>query len=239
MQGLNYFYKDYYFDKYCNNIGVLPMKSILEEIIKESVKKSAVVEGIREEIDSYKHLVYHRAEPGMDNGYYILCRHPEELRLELERGGQDVSHDPKAWDYYNEQEAEFTPGAQFGTFECYDILDTKTNKKMNAKSYKNKKKALGRVETANIAHGTPRYKLQTVKLTEAVDMAFTPQYKARAEKEWSKIAGEPVTVEGQSIDGPLYAFGSELACLRLYHKMMGKGRTAYSKNRDSWYYCNK
>lgn len=217
------------------------MNSILEEIMKDiNAKKAALVEGLREEISSYKRLVFHSSEPGMDNGYYILCKHPEDLVMELERGGQDVTHDPKAWDYYNAQEAEFNPGAQFGTFEeCYDILDTKTNKKMNAKSYKNKKKALGRVESANIAHGTPRY---TLKINEAytnLDPAteVSPDQLSRLQDKWSLMAGEPVKIKVPSgSNGPIYAFGSESACKQLLSKLkIGQVNLA----KDKWYYCNK
>lgn len=52
--------------------------------------------------------------------------------------------------------------------------------------------------------------------------------------EWSELAKEPIRVE--HIGGTLYAFGSELATLRIYHKFRGKGRVAYSENCQSWYY---
>lgn len=58
----------------------------------------------------------------------------------------------------------------------------------------------------------------------------------RAEREWSEIAKESLTVE--QISGALYAYGSELACLRLYHKWQGgrKVRAAYSENLKTWYF---
>ncbi len=56
----------------------------------------------------------------------------------------------------------------------------------------------------------------------------------RATEEWSKLAGEPVTVE--QVGGVLYAFGSELACLRLEHKMRC-GRAAWSENLKTWSWC--
>lgn len=55
----------------------------------------------------------------------------------------------------------------------------------------------------------------------------------RATKEWSRLAGEPVQVE--DVGGTLYAFGSELACLRLWSKM-GMGKAKYSSNRKSWFW---
>ena len=55
----------------------------------------------------------------------------------------------------------------------------------------------------------------------------------RATKEWSRLAGEPVRVE--DVGGTLYAYGSELACLRLWYKM-GMGKAAYSSNLKTWYW---
>lgn len=55
----------------------------------------------------------------------------------------------------------------------------------------------------------------------------------RAAKTWSEYAKEPVTVE--EIGGQLYAFGSELACLRLEHHMR-VGRAAWSPNLKTWTY---
>lgn len=58
----------------------------------------------------------------------------------------------------------------------------------------------------------------------------------RAAREWSNLAGEAVTAE--QIGGNLYAFGSELACLRLEHKFNApNARASYSAPRASWYFC--
>jgi hypothetical protein len=57
----------------------------------------------------------------------------------------------------------------------------------------------------------------------------------RATKEWSRLAGEPVRVESHG--GTLYALGSELACLRLWYKMGGKGKASYSSNLKTWFWC--
>lgn len=63
----------------------------------------------------------------------------------------------------------------------------------------------------------------------------------RVTSEWSKIAGEELSVEfkGHSAQETpeFYAFGSELGCLRLYYKM-GSGRVNFSKNLNIWYYAN-
>lgn len=58
----------------------------------------------------------------------------------------------------------------------------------------------------------------------------------RATTEWSKYAQEPVKVE--LIGGTLYAFGSELACLRLEHHMR-VGRAMWSENLQSWTYTTE
>ena len=58
----------------------------------------------------------------------------------------------------------------------------------------------------------------------------------RVVREWSRLAGEPVTVE--EITGNLYAHGSELACLRLAYKFRrasdDRARCEYSKNLSTW-----
>lgn len=68
----------------------------------------------------------------------------------------------------------------------------------------------------------------------------TSRLEERAAKEWSRLAGEPVHVE--EIGGVLYAFGSELACLRLWYKM-GHGKAAPSKalvkERGPWYWTGR
>lgn len=55
----------------------------------------------------------------------------------------------------------------------------------------------------------------------------------RAQKEWSSYAGEPIRFE--AISGAYYAFGSELAVLRLKNKM-DCGRVGFSQNIGEWYY---
>lgn len=60
----------------------------------------------------------------------------------------------------------------------------------------------------------------------------------RAASEWSKIAKEPVQIKATTISEPIYAFGSELACLRLFAKMR-TGRVGFSENMVTWFYCNK
>jgi hypothetical protein len=71
---------------------------------------------------------------------------------------------------------------------------------------------------------------------KAMNLEPTESMMARATAEWSQLAKEPVTMK--SIKGFLYAFGSELACLRLWATMK-RGRAAYSTNLGTWYYCNE
>jgi hypothetical protein len=55
---------------------------------------------------------------------------------------------------------------------------------------------------------------------------------ARAQSESSRLAGEPVRVE--RLGSWLHALGSELACLRLYHRFRGRARVEYSRHLGSW-----
>lgn len=55
----------------------------------------------------------------------------------------------------------------------------------------------------------------------------------RTQVTYSRIAGEPVTVE--LIGGTLYAFGSELATLRLFRKMPSM-RQGFSENLKKFYF---
>lgn len=67
---------------------------------------------------------------------------------------------------------------------------------------------------------------------------ITPSQELRVMEEWSGIAGEPMRIECSDLDSPVYAFGSELGCLRLFHKMPN-GRLRYSQNMKTWCYSNK
>lgn len=58
----------------------------------------------------------------------------------------------------------------------------------------------------------------------------------RTQREWSKIAGEELKIE--KIGGVIYAFGSELGCLRLAHKMRSF-QVKYSVNLKTWYFSNE
>jgi hypothetical protein len=62
---------------------------------------------------------------------------------------------------------------------------------------------------------------------------MTPERLARVAKEWSQLAGDTLTIE--TIGGAIYAFGSELACLRLHYKMR-VGEVKFSDNLQSWFY---
>jgi hypothetical protein len=57
---------------------------------------------------------------------------------------------------------------------------------------------------------------------------------AKVKDSWEPLAKEPIEVN--IIGGVVYAFGSELAMLRLEHEMR-IGRARYSTNRKSWSYC--
>jgi hypothetical protein len=59
----------------------------------------------------------------------------------------------------------------------------------------------------------------------------------RAKNDLEKIAKE--TLELKQLGGALYAFGSELACLRLFHKYRYCGERAaagFSDNMKTWYF---
>lgn len=61
---------------------------------------------------------------------------------------------------------------------------------------------------------------------------------ARVEKYWSEIAKETVRVE--EIGGAIYAFCSELAALRLFHKYRytdeSRIHANYSENMKTWFF---
>ncbi len=71
-----------------------------------------------------------------------------------------------------------------------------------------------------------------------IDTRVTKAQLDRVQRDRSDIAGETLSVMANSIDGPVYAFGSELGCLRLFYKMR-IGRAQFSQNMNAWYYCNK
>ena len=64
-------------------------------------------------------------------------------------------------------------------------------------------------------------------------MTLTANQIARTARDYSKIAGEIVTVE--QISGTVYVFGSELATLRLFRTMPSK-RQGYSVNLEKFYF---
>jgi hypothetical protein len=70
---------------------------------------------------------------------------------------------------------------------------------------------------------------------------ITESQMQRTKDEWERIAGESLQLESMSglISDPIYAYGSELAVLRLFHKFAGgPARAAYSKNLQTWYFVN-
>ena len=68
---------------------------------------------------------------------------------------------------------------------------------------------------------------------------ITESQKQRLVSDWSRLADEPVRIQCSRTDEPIYAYGSELACLRLYYRLNSQGRVAYSANQGTWYYCNQ
>lgn len=68
-------------------------------------------------------------------------------------------------------------------------------------------------------------------------MTDKSRLEARATAEWSRIAREPVDVV--DVAGALYAFGSELATLRLFKVFHPVGRAGWSANRGSFYFTTE
>ncbi len=65
---------------------------------------------------------------------------------------------------------------------------------------------------------------------------MTEAQKIRLQRDWNKMAGEEVAIE--NIGGAIYAFCSELAALRIFHKYnCDKARADFSKPRNSWFFC--
>ena len=69
-------------------------------------------------------------------------------------------------------------------------------------------------------------------------MELTPTQKTQLDKDFSSYAKEDVAC--MTIGGTLYVFGSELACLRLFHKYRNtsSARVEYSENMKSWFYAH-
>lgn len=70
---------------------------------------------------------------------------------------------------------------------------------------------------------------KTITMTEAQMNRLTHS--------WDAVARETLRIE--QINGAIYAFGSELACLRLYYHYRysaTKARAAYSTNLSTWYF---
>ena len=79
---------------------------------------------------------------------------------------------------------------------------------------------------------------QSIWAQPVINPAVTPQQKERLRRDWDAIAGEPLRYETSNISEPIYAFGSELACLRLEHAMRN-GKAAFSANLKTWFYVNQ
>jgi len=68
--------------------------------------------------------------------------------------------------------------------------------------------------------------------------AITQRQFLGVQLEWEKIAKESLTIREGIEFGEFYAFGSEVACLRLYSAFRGNGRISFSENLKSWYFIN-
>ena len=66
---------------------------------------------------------------------------------------------------------------------------------------------------------------------------YTETHVKRVEEDWKTVAKEEIKIE--LIAGSLYAFGSELATLRLYRYYEGidDSRQGFSDNLKSYYFC--
>lgn len=69
---------------------------------------------------------------------------------------------------------------------------------------------------------------------------LTPNQFERQKREWSLVAGEKIELE--YINETLYAFGSELATLRLFKAYQfgianGTIRQGFSANMNTYYFC--
>ena len=65
-------------------------------------------------------------------------------------------------------------------------------------------------------------------------MTATQAQLSRVGSDWTRIAGEAVTVE--QINSTIYGFCSELGALRLGNRMSA-GRVEFSKNLGTWFYA--
>jgi hypothetical protein len=63
---------------------------------------------------------------------------------------------------------------------------------------------------------------------------ITEMQQERTKREWSAIAGEAINIE--QIGSTIYAYGSELATLRLFRKMPSM-RQGFSANFETFFFC--
>jgi hypothetical protein len=71
-----------------------------------------------------------------------------------------------------------------------------------------------------------------------MNIEITEDQKKRIKSNWEEISKETLDISADYLDSPIYAFGSELAVLRLKNKL-ANGRVNYSENMKSWFYVNK
>jgi hypothetical protein len=73
-------------------------------------------------------------------------------------------------------------------------------------------------------------------------LEVTESMKLRVKADWEKIAKEELSIEATgTVQDAIYAYGSELACLRLEHafRFTEGAKADFSKNLNTWYFRNK
>ena len=73
-------------------------------------------------------------------------------------------------------------------------------------------------------------------------LEITESMKLRVKTDWEKIAKEDLIIEATgTVQDAIYAYGSELACLRLEHafRFADGAKADYSQTLQTWYFRNK
>ena len=73
-------------------------------------------------------------------------------------------------------------------------------------------------------------------------LEITESQKQRWANEWNKIADEQMNYEfGETVQCPVYAYGSELAVLRLFNKFHGVegSKAEFSTGLNTWFFRSK
>ena len=73
-------------------------------------------------------------------------------------------------------------------------------------------------------------------------LEITESMKLRVKTDWEKIAKEDLIIQATgTVQDAIYAYGSELACLRLEHafRFSDSAKADYSQTLQTWYFRNK